>query len=148
MVADNPTPYKILYDSVLSKIKDYDFLNLDESQVYSILLDYIRPAVVKFRPCKQDLSNRDDLLEVFNIALTDDEIEILSDFMVVEYLDSNYIRVPAAMKQVLSNKDFNTYSPANLLEKVTSVRNQYMSEAKQLMRDYSYRNSVLFETKR
>lgn len=142
------TPYQVLLDSVLSKIKDYDFLNLSEQQVYGILSDYIRPAIVRFRSCKQNLKERDDFLQCFNCELTDEEIEILSDFMVIEYLDSNYIRVPAAMKQVLSNKDFNTYSPANLLEKVTAVRNRYMAEAKQLMRDYSYCGSILFDTRR
>ena len=27
------TPYTELYESVLSKIKDYDFLNLEESEI-------------------------------------------------------------------------------------------------------------------
>lgn len=139
------TPYSVLYDSVLSKVKDYDFLSLTESEVYEIMFDYIRPAIVKFKSCKQNLKNRDDLCECFNFELTDDEVEILSDFMVVTYLDSNYIRVPAAMKQQLSSKDFNTFSPAELLGKVTSVRNKYMQEAKQTMVDYSYRDSKLFQ---
>ena len=141
------TEYSVLYDSVLSKIKDYDFLKLDESQVYTILFDYIRPAVVRFRSCKQDLSNRDDEAGVFNVSLTDPEIEILSNYMVVEYLDANYIRVPTAMKQVLNNKDFNAFSPANLLDKISGVRNHYIEETKQLMRDYSYVDSKIFDYK-
>lgn len=142
------TPYSILYDSVLSKVKDYDFLSLTESEVHEIMFDYIRPAIVKFKSCKQDLKNRDDLCGYFKFELTDDEIEILSDFMVVVYLDANYIRVPAAMKQQLSSKDFNTFSPSALLEKVTAVRNKYMQEAKQIMVDYSYRNSKLFDPRK
>lgn len=140
------TPYSVLYDSVLSKVKDYDFLSLSQSDVYSIMFDYIRPAIVKFKSCKQDLKNRDDLIGQFNIELSDSEIEILSDYMVVVYIDANYIRVPAAMKQQLSSKDFNTFSPSALLEKVTAVRNKYMQEAKQMMIDYSYENSKLFES--
>lgn len=139
------TDYRVLYNSVLSKIKDYDFFKLNQSEVNAILFDYIRPAIVRFYSCKQDLSKRDDSIQCFKIELTDDEIEILSDFMVVEYLDSNYIRVPSALKQILSNKDFNTYSPSNLLEKVTSVRKQYLDEARQLMIDYSYKDSTLFD---
>lgn len=142
------TSYSILYDSVLSKVKDYDFLSLTEAEVYDIMFDYIRPAIVRFRSCKQDLKSRDDLCGYFNFELTDDEIEILSDFMVVTYLDANYIRVPSAMKQQLSSKDFNTFSPAELLGKVTSVRNKYMQEAKQTMVDYSYRDSKLFDARK
>lgn len=138
------TEYSVLYDSVLSKIKDYSFMRLDVSIINDILFDYIRPAIVRFRSCKQDLGNRDDITQKFNVILTDSEIEILSDFMVVEYIDSNYIRVPAALKQILSNKDFNAYSPANLLEKVTNVRDRYLKEATQLMTNYSYMGSALF----
>lgn len=139
------TQYQVLYDSVLSKIKDYDFFKLSESQVNEILFDYIRPAIVRFTSCKNDLSDRDDVEQCFNFELTDNEIEILSDFMVVEYIDANYIRVPSAMKQILSNKDFNTYSPANLLDKISSIRITYLKEAQQLMRDYSYFKSKLFD---
>lgn len=142
------TPYSVLYDSVLSKVKDYDFLSLTEAEVHDIMFDYIRPAIVKFKSCKQDLKNRDDLCGYFRIELSDTEIEILSDFMVVIYLDANYIRVPSAMKQQLSSKDFNTFSPAELLGKVTSVRNKYMQEAKQTMIDYSYSDSKLFGTRK
>ncbi len=142
------TPYQILYDSVLAKIRDYDFLKMSSDEVNSILFDYIRPAIVRFQSCRKNLQERDDELEQFHHDLSDDEIEVLSCFMVVEYLDANYIRIPTALKQTLSNKDFNTYSPANLLEKVTSVRNLYFKEATQLMRDYSYVDSPLFDTKR
>lgn len=136
------TEYRTLYDGVLAKIKDYDFFKLSESEVYGILQDYIRPAIVRFQSCKKNLALRDE--DGFEEELSDVEIEILCNFMVVEYLDSNYIRSQAAMKQVLSNKDFNTYSPANLLDKTMAVRSSFLAEARQLMRDYSYQDSSLF----
>lgn len=130
------TPYTVLYDSVLSKIKDYGFLNLREGTVYSILYDYIRPAIVSFRICKVDLSNRNE--EGFNVTLNDTEIEILSNYMVINYLDSNYIRVPLALKQTLSSKDFNAFSPANQLDKMLAVRNKYLSDNETLLSRYSW----------
>lgn len=130
------TPYTVLYDSVLSKIKDYDFLNLKEDAVYSILHDYIRPAIVSFRICKVDLSNRNE--KGFNITLNDTEIEILSNYMVINYLDSNYIRVPLALKQTLSSKDFNAFSPANQLDKMMAVRNKYLADNETLLSRYSW----------
>lgn len=101
------TPYTELYESVLSKIKDYDFLNLEESEIYEVLSDYLRPAVAAFRGCRQDLSQRNKVK--FKCKLTDTEIEILSNYMVINYLDSNYIRVPLMLKQTLSSKDFNAF---------------------------------------
>ncbi len=130
------TPYTVLYDSVLSKIKDYDFLKLEQQDIYCILADYIRPAIVSFRICKVDLSNRNE--EGFNIVLNDTEIEILSNYMVINYLDSNYIRVPLALKQTLSSKDFNAFSPANQLDKMMAVRNKYLADNETLLSRYSW----------
>lgn len=130
------TPYTILYDSVLSKIKDYDFLNLEQEDIYDILYDYIRPAIAKFQICKKDLSQRND--EEFLLDLTDTEIEILSNFMVIIYLDSNYIRVPIALKQSLSSKDFNAFSPANHLDKLIETREKYRSDNEAILSTYAW----------
>ena len=143
MSAEN-TKYQVLYDSVLAKIKDYDLLEMTEEEANGVLFDYIRPSIVRFQSCKKNLSCRKDDVQEFDFTLTDQEIEILASFMVVEYLDANYIRVPSALKQILSSRDFNTFSPANLLAKTKEMRERYYEEAKQLMRDYSYFGSKLF----
>lgn len=132
------TSYKVLYENVLSKIKDYDFLNMWEDDIYSVLHDYIRPAVVSFRICKVDLSDRDEETEEFNVDLNDTEIEILSNYMVINYLDSNYIRVPLALKQTLSSKDFNAFSPANHLGKLVELREKYRQDNETLLSRYSW----------
>lgn len=130
------TPYTVLYDSVLSKIKDYDFLNLNQYDIYDVLSDYVRPAIVSFRICKVDLSDRDE--EGFNVELNDTEIEILANYMVINYLDSNYIRVPLALKQQLSSRDFNAFSPANQLSKMIEMREKYRQDNETLLARYSY----------
>lgn len=130
------TPFTVLYDGVLSKIKDYDFFNMKQEEIYGILFDYIRPAVVAFRGCKQDISQREE--DCFKCELTDTEIEILVNYMTIAYLDSNYIRVPLALKQTLSSKDFNAFSPANHLEKMMEIREKYRKENETLLVRYSY----------
>lgn len=130
------TPYTTLYESVLSKIRDYDFLNLDEEKIYSVLSDYLRPAIASFRGCKQDLSQRNKTR--FKCKLTDIEIEILSNYMVIAYIDSNYIRVPLALKQALSSKDFNAFSPANQLSKLIEMREMYRKDTETLLSRYRW----------
>lgn len=139
------TSYGVLYDSVLDKIKDYILADLEQDDVYSILHEYIRPAIVRFEDCHTDLNDRDEELGQFNVDLSDIEIEIISNYMVVEYLDANYIRIPSMLKSTLTSKDFATYSPANQLEKVKETRRLFMDENAQMMRNYSYRNSKLFK---
>lgn len=130
------TPFTELYESVLSKIRDYDFLNLEESEIYEVLSDYLRPAIASFRGCRQDLSQRNK--KRFQCTLTDTEIEILANYMVIAYLDSNYIRVPLALKQTLSSKDFNAFSPANHLEKMMAMREKYRKDNETLLSRYRW----------
>lgn len=134
------TTYKELYNSVYSKIKDYDFCEMLESEADAILYDYIRPAILKFEDCSQDLTDRDDEAEQFNIDLTDTNFEILSNFMVVEYLDATYIRTPMMLKAYMSTSDFHKYDNKDVLGKVIEVRDMYKRENKQLMINYSIRD--------
>ena len=130
------TPFEELYESVLSKIRDYDFINLNEDEIYEVLSDYLRPAIASFRGCRQDLSQRND--SQFEAKLTDTEIEILSNYMVISYIDSNYIRVPLALKQTLSSKDFNAFSPANQLDKMIAMREKYRKDNETLLSRYRW----------
>lgn len=41
------TTYQELYDSLLSKIKSYDFVAMPDIHMYEIINDYIRPAIVR-----------------------------------------------------------------------------------------------------
>ena len=141
IIDSNVTYYTELYDSVFDKIKDYDFYNMSYEETCDILSAYIRPAVIRFDICKTDLSMRDE--EKFLNKLNDIEFEIISNYMVVLYLDSNYLRVPNLLKPMLSNKEFNEFSPANHLAKVTDVRNMYQKENDGLRMRYSLRRKSL-----
>ena len=134
------TAYKELYNSVYSKIKDYDLVQLPEENADEILHDYIRPAVLKFECCDQNLADRDEVLEQFNMDLSDVNFEILTNFMVVEYLDSTYVRTTKMLKSYMGGTDFHKYDNANMLSRLLEVRNTYENKNKQLMINYSIRN--------
>lgn len=138
------TTYKELYNSVYSKIKDYDFVNMLEEDVDDILHDYLRPAIVAFEECNQDLSDRDEELKCFNINLTDVNFEILSNFMVVVYLDSTFIRTSLMLQAHMSTSDFHKYDNNNVLGKAIEVRDMYKKENKQWMINYSLRGESDF----
>lgn len=135
------TTYKELCDSVYSKIKDYDFIEMEESEADDIICDFIRPAIVAFEDCNQDLSDRDPVNKTFNIELDDVNFEILTHFMVVYYIDATYIRTPLALSAHMSTKDFHKFDNANVLPKAQAVRDMYYREAKQFMINYSIRRT-------
>lgn len=131
------TPFTILYDGVLRNLKDYDFFNMSQEEVYDVLSDYVRPAIVAFSGCKQDLTQRTE--DGFTITLTDTEIEILINYMSIEWIDSNYIRVPLALKSTLSSKDFNAFSQANQLDKLRELRETYRKDNETKLVRYRYK---------
>jgi hypothetical protein len=138
------TPYKVLFDGVLSKLKSTGLPELSELDTDEIIFDYIRPACIRFKACKQDLSMRDDLRWRFDIDLTEEEIEILVCFMLIEYLSSNYINVPSLLRQTLTSRDFHVFSNRNHLDGLVNLRAVYSREARQMVSAYSNHDSDLF----
>ena len=111
---------------------------MPSEEIEDYLHDFLLSATVKFHVCRQDLTNRDDELQQFNVDLTDLEIEILTNYLLLEYLDSTYIRTALLLKVNLSSSDFNTFSSANLLDKLLSMHNTYLSENEGLLSKYAW----------
>lgn len=132
------TPYEKIYENLLPKFRDYDIPYMTVEEVKETLHDYLIPAISRFHVCRKDLTDRDDLIETFNVELSDMEIEILSNFLLLEYIDSNYVRVPIVLKSHLSSKDFNTYSNANLLDKLMAMHTKFLSENEALLSRYAW----------
>lgn len=133
-----PTPYEELYANLLPKFRSYEIPLMTEEEVKEELHDFLIPAITRFHVCKKDLSNRDDILESFNDKLSDDEIEILSNYMLLEYIDATCIRTPSLLKVNLSSSDFNAFSPANFLDKLLAMQKRYLSENEGLVSRYAW----------
>ena len=139
------TTYKELADAVFDKIKDMDFANIDEEIAYQIVIGYMRPAIVAFESAKQDLSDRDDELAQFNFTLRDDTFIILVNYMVIEWLNANFILTSTALKSRLSTSDFHSLQLSNMLGKAMELRSMLKSENDQLAINKSYKDSKLFD---
>lgn len=133
-----PTPYEKIYENLLPKFRDYDIPVMTIDEVKDYLHDFLIPAITRFHVCRKDLNDRNDILERFNCELSDVEIEILSNYALVEYIDSTYVRTPTLLKVKLSSSDFNSYSPANMLDKLMAMRNKYISENETLLSRYAW----------
>lgn len=138
------TPFKEIYDRVYNKISDYSFTKLTQDEVEDVLESFLLSALVKFKTCKKDLSNRDLTLKQFNEDLTDEEKEILATLICVEYLTPKLI-TDELLQQRLSTKDYNLYSQANQIKEIRELRDKFKSEANQMMINYSYSKKSLDE---
>ena len=102
----NNTTYKDLASAFFNKIKDYDFIQLDQNTATEIAISYISPACNMFQSCSQDLDDRDDILQEFNYQLLLSNFDMLVNYMCIEYIDSNFLRTTASLKARLSTSDF------------------------------------------
>lgn len=132
------TPYEKVYENLLPKFRSYEIPMMTSDEVREYLHDYLIPATTKFHVCRKDLSDRNDILQRFNTDLSDTEIEILSNYTLLEYIDSTYIREPSLLKVTLSSKDFNAFSSANMLDKLMNMRKTYLAENETLVSRYAW----------
>lgn len=132
------TPYEKLYENLLPKFRSYEIPLMSVEEVKDYLHDYLIPAISRFHVCRKDLSDRDDVLQQFNPQLSDTEIEILSNYLLIEYIDSEYIRVPSLLKVQLPSSDFKVFSPANFLDKLMAMHKTYVKENETLLSRYAW----------
>lgn len=132
------TSYEKIYDNVLPKFRSWDIAFMSEEEVKEYLHDYLVPAISRFHVCRKDLNDRDEENERFNVELSDIEINILGNYLLVEYIDATYIRTPSLLKTSLSSTDFNSYSSANMLDKLMAMRKAYIADNDTLLSRYAW----------
>ena len=132
------TPYEKLYENLLSKFRSYEIPLMTVEEVKDYLHDFLTPAISRFHVCRKNLNDRDDIIQRFNVELSDVEVEILSNYMLIEYIDSEYVRTPSLLKIQLPSSDFKDYSPANFLDKLMAMHKTYVTENETLLSRYAW----------
>lgn len=138
------TKYSTLVSSFFNKIKDNMFIELSEDIANDIVISYISPACSKFQSCTQDLNDRDDVFQEFGFKLTPVNHELLVNYMVLEWLDANFIKTNMALKSRLTTKDYHSLNQKDMLGKALELRDVLKTENDQLAINTSYKNSQLF----
>ena len=139
--------YDIIANAFLSKITEFEFLNIPEEDRTSIIDGYMKRAVVEFKNvCTYDLSSSDDTLRLFTVDVNDEDVDeivdILSEGMVVQWLKP-YVYKQENLENVLNTADFSTYSPAELLYRIGNAFKQAKTDYTQMIREYSYNHGDL-----
>ena len=140
------TPFSSVYSRFLPKISDFTLVKLTQDELEDNLETYLLSAIVNFRRCKKNLSDRDEVLKEFKQTLTDAEQEILSQLMVVEYLTPKLVTADL-LQQTMSSRDFNIYSQANHIRELKELRKEMRREVDRMLNYYSYDNNSLDDMK-
>lgn len=101
-----------------------------------IVLAYLKAARAKFyKKCKSDLLTITE--DGFETELSIDEVDILSELMIVEWLTPQ-IYDDELLESRLNTKDFTEYSPAKLIEQIHAVYRESQKKAKYMIIQYTY----------
>lgn len=143
-------PYDVIKGAFLSKISEYELIQLEEEDRDAVIDDYMRRALTAFKKnCKYDFtSSYDDENSVFDIDVAaedvDELVEIISEGMVVQWLKP-YVYKQEILQNLISTRDFSMYSPAELLKRVNETYHQAQKDYTQMIREYSYNHGDLSE---
>ena len=156
------TPFSIIYDSFLGKITDDMYLEFTELDTFRMLEELLRAAMHKFEFPRFDItdfeenyiddvdtyegveSNDEEVTAIiynggcFNTALTPEEVNILSTYMIVEWLGQQLASVENT-RMKYSGSDFKFTSQANHMSKLLTLKKDYEREGFHLQRLYKRR---------
>ena len=157
------TPFSMIYDSFLAKITDDMYMELNELDTYRLLEKLLMNAIHKFEFPHFDITDFEETevedvgtyegedsgnMEVpmikyigghFNTVLTLEEINIISTYMIVEWLSQQLASVENTRMKA-SGSDFKFTSQANHMAKILALKSDYEREGFHLQRLYSRRN--------
>ena len=158
----NTTSFSLVYDSFLSKITDDMFLELTELDTNRMLEQLLLSSIQKFEFPRVNLNDYNittaidercycgaesdyEYVEMtvyeqgqFNIVLSQEEINILSTYMVVEWLGQQIASIENT-RMKYSGSDFKFTSQANHIQKLLQLKKEYEREGFHLQRLYKRR---------
>jgi len=132
------TPYINIYDKVTKTLQSYKLANLPQATFERYIDAWIDEAsAVNFLDCKTDLLDRNETLKQFNQTLTSREEWIVTYSICVSWI-SLVVSDESLLQNTLGDRDYSTYSPANLLKSLLSVRSTFVDRMKENIEQYSY----------
>lgn len=143
--------YDYFIGEFLSKISEYEFINLKEENRTAIVDGYMKRSLAAFKHnCNYDFfttandDTREFDVDVENLDELDEIADIVSEGMIVQWLKP-YAYKQELLEITLNTRDFTTYSPAELLRQVGSAYAKAQKDFTQMIREYSYNHGKITE---
>lgn len=132
------TTFETIYNRFFSKVTDDMYMELDENQTEHMTESLLKSALPWFEFPRVDLYNFNDEEKTYNIELSNEEINIIAVYMLVEWLTQQLVTVENT-REKYSGSDFKFTSQANHMAKLLSLKKDYEREGFHLQRLYKRR---------
>lgn len=134
-----PTSFEEIYGRAVFKFTDYSFVDTCRDFKEAVLQQYLLSSIVDFQhSCKYNLNDYDLKQDRFNVELGNEEIEILALGIAFHWLSAQALN-RQNLKNMIHNKDYTSYSPANLLKEIRTLRDEIEKEYRGKINTYSFR---------
>lgn len=127
------TPYEVIYDAYLSKIRDDLYTAMDSEELALELQTILKEALPRFLYSKVSLElNEDGFVEELN----NEEIQIVSTLMKLVWIDTQIHSIEVT-RQVYRDQDFQLTSQASHLRALLTLKDDTKASCRELMHSYS-----------
>lgn len=140
-------PYDVFTERFLDKVRSYDFIHLDEFDRTKMVDGYMKRACAQFNKiCKYDIITGDDMIRELSADIADEDLEeiadIISEGMLVQWMKP-YVYKQENFENMLNTTDYSSYSPAELLYRISEAYKVCRTEFSNMMKEYSYNHGDL-----
>lgn len=144
--------YDTFTAAFLAKITEYNFILLSDENRQALVDGYMKLACAEFSEvCTVGIDAGDDEKRQFDLtdngvdlkpSEVDEIIEIVTEGMLVQWFKQYYYKAEN-LENMLNSSDFTSYSPAELLYRMTTAYNMVKDDFIAKKREYSYRHGDL-----
>lgn len=134
------TDFTIVYNCFYSKITDDMYMELDEAQTKSLACELLINALPWFEFPRVNIMSYDLNKQTFNVALTQEEVNIIATYMMIAWIDQQLASVEVT-RMKYSGSDFKFTSQANHMSKLKELRKEYERVGFHLQRLYKRRKA-------
>ena len=134
------TKFETIYNRFFSKVTDDMYMELDKKQTESMVEELHLSALPWFEFPRVDLYNFNQEDKIYNIELSNEEINIIAIYMLVEWLTQQLVSVENT-RMKYSGSDFKMTSQANHMSKLLALKKDYEREGLHLQRLYKRRKA-------
>lgn len=133
------TPFSDIYVKFNVLMEDVNLLSLLDQDDYEELLELFmsKAKSVYFKNCKKDLTDVNNTTKVFNEDLDEQEQWIIAESMRYIWLERKVYN-ESKLRDRIGVRDYQLHSPANLLDKLISLKKEAKKSLDEILISYSY----------
>lgn len=134
------TDLQKVYDLFLDQITDDMYMEITKEETADLLFSLFKNALPWFEFPRFSLFDFDEELQIHNADLTIEEMRIISNYMIVEWMGQQLATIELTRLKY-SGSDFKFTSQANHMHKLMKLREEYKNNGFHLQRLYKRRKA-------